>query len=123
MGNARALYEEAQRALAEESRMLLVGEDTAREIEALEAKLREADKHIAGLEVQHAEALKSARALMERAEKAERERDEARGRLEMASRTLHDAAVWRGIVAHASDWRACGESACKLDRAALGEKP
>ena len=63
-----------------------------------------------------------AKAWMERAEKAERELKEARARLEMASRALHEAAVWRNNPAHASDWRNCTDVGCVKDRAALGEQ-
>lgn len=170
-GNARALYEEAQRARAEESRMLLVGEDAAREIEALEAKLREAeeltsatmrraDGHIARAELAEREnRLASARIatleaklreaeeriaaheaaaaqnivnevlLEERAEKAERERDEAWACLSTFARWWHDE--MRDEMQprndmdgpHVGEWQTCPGEVCAEARAALGEKP
>lgn len=97
--------------------------------EALEAKLREAEGRVLRLlsrieedERQIREWRETAVGVEERAEKAERERDEARGRLEMASCALHDAAVWRNSPAHASDWRKCTDGGCVQDRTALGEK-
>lgn len=124
MGNARALYEEAQRARAEESKMLLVGEDTAREIEALEAKLREAEainsRSIAALGGDYApeqvpEAIKQAFALME---KVELERDEARAALRVAALRVHRMSPY-----HDDDPDTCEHEECSLVRAALGEKP